>query len=90
LQEIAAGGGFPVEHLAGEEDAGPGAQHEVRVEGGERNAAGGGDGARDGCCRCEADRDGFDQDGGFLQRQRGEAARSSCFVEEADGGGSEL
>ncbi len=61
LQQITAGRRFPVEHLAGGEDAGQPADHETGIEFVERNAAGGGNRTRDRRRAVEFDRHGVDQ-----------------------------
>ena len=58
--QVAAGGGFPVEHLAGDEDAGAGAQHQVGVERFEAYAAGAADGLVERARGEEAQRQGLD------------------------------
>jgi len=70
LQQIAAGRGFPVQHLAGGEDAGQAAEHEVGIEVVEGNAACGRDRAGDRRNAGEFDRNGVDQMGEIGRRSR--------------------
>lgn len=63
MDEVAAGGGFPIDHFAGEEDAGEFAEHEILIEFGPRDAAGGGDRLGEGAGPGEGEGVGFDEGG---------------------------
>ena len=60
LDEVAAGGGFPVDHFAAGKDAGEFAELEVVVELAPGDAAGGGNGFVDGAWPGERDGERFD------------------------------